>query len=118
MADSGVQTAEADGEWLFPAANTVGAFQFWIDTDSAEIDYLSTTPPRRSMHAGWLGIASGVLGEASSGLSLQDCPMLQWWYLDHESNMRLNTDGFAFYDRVTFHIPPGVVVKFVVFYSF
>lgn len=118
MADSGIQTAELDGEWLFPAASVVGAFQFWIDTDTAEVDYLSSYPPRRSMHAGWLALASGSLGVAATDLSIQDVPILQWWYLDHESNMRINTDGFAFYDRVTFHIPPSVVVKFVVFYSF
>lgn len=118
MSDSGIQTATGDGEWLFPSASTVGAFQFWIDTDTVEVDYLSSWPPRRSMHAGWLGLTSGTEGVAGDTLDFQNLTVIQWWYLDHESNMRINTDGFAFYDRITYHIPPGITVKFIVFYTF
>lgn len=117
MADSGVQTATGDGEWLFPTAHTVYSLAFWIDTDTVEVDYLSTFPPRRVMHAGWIGVSSGLTGEAGDTLSFADLQIVNWFYLEHEANMKVIANGFQYYDRVTFHIPTGVVVKFTVFYD-
>ena len=116
--DSGIQTATGDGGWLFPSASPVFMIAYWIDTDTVEVDYLSAFPPRRSMHAGYVALASGITGEAGDTLSFEDLQILNWWYMDHEANQRIVNDGFDFYDRVNYHVPPGVVLKFKVFYTF
>jgi hypothetical protein len=116
--DSGVQTAVGDGEWLFPAASPVFMVAFWIDTDTVEVDYLSSFPPRRSMHAGWIGLTSGITGVAGDTLAFEDMQLMNWWFMEHESNQKIVNDGFDFYDRVTFHVPTGAILKFKVFYTF
>lgn len=116
--DSGIQTATDDGEFLFPFASPIFMVAFWIDTDTVEIDYLSTAPPPRVMHAGWIAAASGLTGQAGNTLTFDQLQIMNWWFFDHAANQRVINDGFAFYDRIIYHIPSGVIAKFVVFYTF
>jgi len=116
MADSGVQTAEGAGEYLFEAAHHVTFIQWWVDTATIEVDELSNTYPPRVMHAGFIALASGELGTPSSELTDQQNSVTWFSYFDFRSNLRVNPSNFDYDDRVLWAVPSGVVAKFVVFW--
>ncbi len=116
MADSGIITMTDDGEALLGSfVNALGII-YWIDTASDETDALSSGPPRRVMHAGWVALASGDNASPSTSLTL-DVLQITWWaYFDHESNGRQFYPGWANIDRIIWHIPVGGVSKVQLFW--
>ncbi len=116
MADSGILTMTDDGEALLGAFVTALGIIFWIDTPADTVDYLSAGAPRRVMHAGWVGLASGDNATASSGLTFDVLQMTWWTYFDHESNGHQFTGGVTNIDRIIWHLPPGEIGKVQVFW--
>lgn len=112
MADTGVQTATGTGEYLLDTAHLVTWFQFWIDTPTADVDFLTSLQPRRVMHAGWMALASGTSGVAAGDLTLEEVTVTWFSYFDHESNLRNNPSGFIYDDRIMWALPAGVTAKF------
>jgi len=116
MADSGIQTAEGEGEYLFDTAHHVTFIQYWIDTPTIEIDDLSGTHPARTMHAGWIALGSGEEGVPGSELD-PDLNSITWFqYFDFHSNLRVNPSNFDYDDRVVWKVPTGAVNKFKVYW--
>lgn len=116
MADSGIQTAEGDGEYLFDTAHHVTFIQFWIDTATIEVDELSGTLPPRLMHAGFIALSSGEEDVPSSELDNEHNSVSWMSYFNFASNIIANPSNFDYDDRVIWHIPTGVVAKFKVYW--
>lgn len=117
MPDTGDQTISGEGEFLLPAAVAITWITYYLDTVTAEVDFRSTTHPARVMHAGWIGLASGLTGVAGAGLSFADLQMLWWSYFEFESFTQDHPSGsFPYVDRVIWHLPTGVVAHFTAFW--
>jgi len=116
MADSGQIDITGNGEWLFDAAHHVQFFLWWIKVDTVEVDYRSVFPPRKTIHAGWIGLGSGIEDTAGDTLELQSLQVTWWSYTDHESNLRVNPSNFDYDDRVVYSIPPGITLTFQLFW--
>lgn len=116
MADSGIQTAVGDNEYLLGSFVTAVGIIFWTDFPNIQVDFLSETFPPRIMHGGWIGLASGDNATAGSGLTYDVLQMTWWSYFDHASNGRQFNPGWVNIDRVVFSIPTGVIAKFQVFW--
>jgi len=116
MADSGVQTAEGDGEYLFDTAHHVLFIQWWIDTPTIEIDELSATFPPRIMHAGFIALASGVEDAPGSELTNEENSVSWMSYFVFASNITVEPSHFDYDDRVIWHIPQGITAKFKVYW--
>lgn len=116
MPDTGVQTITDEGEFLLAAPHLIVGLLWWIDTDSIEVDYRSIVRPRRVMHAGWVGLATGTTGVAGSTLPLSDFEMDWFSYFDFESNVRVNPTPNPNIDRIIWSIAAGVTAKFQAFW--
>lgn len=116
MADSGIQTIAGEGEYLLPPGVLITYLGFWIDTPTVEVDYLSSGPIRRVMHAGWIATGSGQGGIATASLTFDQCQLTSLNYFTFEANGKANPSGFPFDDRILWHIPSGLTAKFQAFW--
>lgn len=116
MADSGIQTMEDTGEYLFDTAHHVLFIQFWIDTTTSQVDELSQTHPPRTLHAGFIALASGEEGVPSDELTNQQCTVTWFSYFDFAANLKVEPSGFDYDDRIMWALPVGVISKFIAYW--
>jgi hypothetical protein len=116
MSDSGVQTISGNGEYLLGATVFITGLEWWLDTDTVEVDYLSVNPPRKLLHAGWIATGSGDGASPFDELTLQQNSITWWSFFEFESQFKVNPSGFAYDDRIVWRMGPGVIAKFQAFW--
>ncbi len=115
MPDSGVIDISGEGESLFTTVYVTG-IQWWMETETVEVDHLSTTFPSKILHAGWVALASGDGSSAGATLNNQQLSTIWWSFFDFTSQFAVNPGNYPFMDRVIWHLETGVTGHVQVFW--
>jgi hypothetical protein len=116
MTSSGVQDISGNGEYLLGATTLITGLEWWVDDVPVRVEYLSENKPARLLRVGWIATGSGDGSSTFDLLTLQQNSVTWFSFFEFESNFKATPSGFAYDDRITWGLTPGVTAHFEAFW--